>query len=180
MAKLQDVLAYLLENYPHESERTEGRITRTIFLADWKHVLEQGEQITDIHWFSQPGGPYVRDIVETARAHPELFRVEPEYTISSGQQKSITCVNCAYRPRLDHPERRAIDHVIQVTKSLDRVEFARLVTSTYPVLASERYTFLDLKQAAAQYQRSQVDAGAEVAAISAPALPAAAPANAVY
>lgn len=156
MAALKDVIAYILQHYPHRHELSDARVTKMVYLSDWKHVLETGEQATPIRWYFHNYGPYVRDVLDTARDHPHLFRIAYETNAYGDMKKVLDIQDPSYQPRLTESERQAIDHVIEVTKPLTWDPFIGLVYSTHPIVSSERYSFLDLKKAAREYKESRV------------------------
>ena len=51
MTELKEVISYLVSKYPHKDELSNARLTKMIYLADWRHAITQGNQITDIRWF---------------------------------------------------------------------------------------------------------------------------------
>lgn len=156
MANLKDILVYILREYPHKEELSNARVTKMVYLSDWKHVLENGEQVSKISWKFDNYGPFVWDVVETAREYPELFAIEETENLFGSTKRVLACVDRSYRPRLAQSERAAVDHVINSTKRLGWDRFIGLVYSTYPIIASERYSPLDLKQLASEYKQSPV------------------------
>lgn len=156
MAELKDVLAYLLQRYPRPGDLSNARVTKMVYLADWRHTLEEGRQITNIVWMFDHYGPFVWDVMRTVYEHKDLFKAEETATLYGNRKVLISCTNPDYEPRLTESEATAIDHVIHATKGLDWQEFIGLVYSTYPVVSSERYSRLDLKRAAEEYKRSDV------------------------
>jgi len=67
MSKLSTVLRFLCEKYPLKNELSNARLTKMVYLADWRSALMYGNQITDIEWYFDNFGPYVHDVVNTAR-----------------------------------------------------------------------------------------------------------------
>ncbi len=154
MALLEDVLAYLVGHYPKPSELSNARLTKMVYLADWKHSIEHGRQITDIHWLFDHYGPFVRDVVNAARRHPALFSMHETVTGWGNPKTVIGLADPHYRPASITPdEQDSLDHVLRTTPDLGFDAFIRLVYSTYPILKSERYSRLDLPALAAEYQR---------------------------
>jgi len=154
MASLKDVVAYLLLSYPDKDALSNGRVTKLVYLSDWRHVLIEGKQITSVEWIFDNFGPFVWDVMETARAHPDLFRIEQTETVLGSPKRVLRCIDTEYRPKLGVSERAAIDHVIKATLTLSWEAFIRLVYSTYPIVASERYSSLDLEALAREYKET--------------------------
>jgi hypothetical protein len=44
MATLGDVMAYLCEHYPHKDDLSKARLTKLVYLADWKSAIERGNR----------------------------------------------------------------------------------------------------------------------------------------
>lgn len=149
MAAVKDVVAYLCSRYPDGEELSKARLTKMVYLADWKSALESGHQMTDIAWEFNHYGPYVDDVVLSVRDVPGLQLVAQR---EDGKQ-AIRRDNVAQGwPSLSEQDRHVLDHVIRVTAPKYWDEFIKLIYSTYPVLASPRYTHLDLVDLAARYR----------------------------
>jgi hypothetical protein len=154
MAELKDVLAYLLHGYPNRSDLSNARVTKMVYLSDWRHSITRGHQITDIHWTFDNYGPFVWDVKQEAEANPNLFRVEQSRTAYGNSKTLISMASDRYSPRLTAEEKASIQHVLNVTHALSWDQFIQLVYSTYPIRASERYSQLDLPALAAEYQQT--------------------------
>ncbi len=50
MTELKDVMAYIIANYPFKGELSNARLTKMVYLTDWKNALLSGRQVTDISW----------------------------------------------------------------------------------------------------------------------------------
>ena len=153
MSKIRESLAYLLLRYPHPNEMSNARATKTLYLADWRHVLTHGRQITEISWFFDNYGPFVHDVRNVAEKEPRLFRVSAGANYFGLPKNLIEVVDKSYCPTLDDSERNAIDHVINLTSRLPWADFIRLVYSTHPVASSSRYSVLNLVDKAEDYRR---------------------------
>ena len=75
-AMLRDVVAYLCSHYPHREELSKARLTKMVYLADWKSALQRGSQLTEIKWQFNHYGPYVDDVVNSVRNDPEFEIVQ--------------------------------------------------------------------------------------------------------
>ncbi len=58
MAQIKDIVIHILKNYPHKDELSNARVTKLVYLADWRHVLETKEQISSIKWYFDNYGPF--------------------------------------------------------------------------------------------------------------------------
>lgn len=154
MAKLYDVMAYLIQNYPNHMahELSNARLTKMVYLADWHQALNQKRQITDIKWYFDNFGPFVHDIENEAAERDDLFVVDLGSNIYGQAKKSFALRDVSYNPVLDEDEVKSLDHIIGVTSKLYWAPFIKLVYSTHPIASSERYSYLNLVDKSAEYQ----------------------------
>ncbi|NYD91639.1 Panacea domain-containing protein [Sphingomonas melonis] len=152
MADLIDMVGYLCENYPHKSELSKARLTKMVYLADWKASLEEGSQISEIEWKFNHYGPYVDDVVNTARSD-EDFKITTEQNAYGDIKDRIVLKRTRRWRSLTESDKAALDHVIEQTKSLYWKDFIKLVYSTFPVMVSERQSILDLPTLAKRYRK---------------------------
>ncbi len=157
MAELSDVIAYLCIRYPHKYELSKTRLTKMVYLADWRSAITEGEQLTNIRWIFNHYGPYVDDVWREAQSNGG-FRVTSD-TNMFGDPKEVVAYVGSNEPNLTEREKDVLDHVIAKTQSLSWKDFIRLVYSTYPVLSRGRYDDLPLTEIAEEYK-------AQVATIS--------------
>jgi hypothetical protein len=153
MADLKDVIAYFISNYPDsmKDELSNARLTKMVYLADWHSCINQRGQITDISWYFDNYGPFVRDVEVAANDHPDLFIVE-NVKNRYGSTKKKFALRKTYTPKLTENERKSLDHIIGVTSKLYWNDFIRLVYGTHPIASSERYDSLDLRAKAREYR----------------------------
>lgn len=153
MAELQDIIAYLLAKYPHKSELSNARVTKMIYLADWRSAITRSCQISSISWHFDNYGPFVWDVKDAVEKHPSLFKIEDSQNMFGERKCQFALADTSYVPNLKQDEQVILDHVIQSTKSLHWNSFINLVYSTYPVLSSDRFTSLDLVTKASEYRQ---------------------------
>lgn len=147
-ASLGDIVAYLADTYPIKSELSKARITKMVYLADWASAKKHKKQLSNIRWFFHNFGPYVDDVIETARSDPRL-KVISGTNMYGDRKERIDYIGAGKEEkRLTSEEKAILDEVISETKSLYWQEFIRLVYSTPPIKNSNRYTYLDLVNAA--------------------------------
>lgn len=152
MAALQDIVAYLLSEYPHKYELSNARVTKMVYLADWKSAIDSEHQMSEIQWYFDNFGPFVRDILAVVQSCPELFRVVETQNAFGEPKRVFQLVQPSYSANLTANERQTLDHVIDATKDLSWDKFIKFVYSTYPVLSSDRYSPLDLVAKAHEYK----------------------------
>lgn len=153
MADLKDIIGYILQQYPHKSELSNARVTKMVYLADWKQMLNDRHQISGIDWYFDNYGPFVWDVKRAVDDNKDVFDIvhtmngnggtKTLFSLKPGKNNSFQLNDC---------EKKAIDAVIDNTKSLYWDDFITFVYSTYPVASNERYSSLDLKKAADEYQ----------------------------
>lgn len=155
MADLKDILVYLISNYPAniKSELSNARITKMVYLADWRNCIKSDEQISKIRWYFDNYGPFVNDVLSTAEANPDIFRVRSGVNMYGKQKRSFELAHSNFEPNLSANEINSLDHIIAVTKKLQWSGFIKLVYGTHPIASSERYEFLDLKAKAREYSK---------------------------
>jgi hypothetical protein len=154
MADLKDVLVYLIGKYPYPSELSNARVTKLVYLADWRHAITHGRQLTDITWYFDNYGPFVWDVKNVVESAPDLFACDDTANMYGDRKRLFSLVNTSHAPHLSAEERNSLDHVIDATKALNWAQFIKLIYSTYPVMSSERYSNLDLARLAKDYKEN--------------------------
>jgi hypothetical protein len=156
MAELQDIIAYLLREYPHKHELSNARVTKMVYLADWKSVLERGRQVSSITWYFDNYGPFVWDVAKTTQEHPSLFEMQQTANVFGGEKLLMRLKDENYGcPSLSDEDRQTLDFVIKQTAPKHWDGFIKLVYSTYPIMSSDRYSMLDLATKAKEYQEQE-------------------------
>lgn len=137
-------MAYLCKHYPFESEISNARLTKMVYLADWFAVQQFNHQLTNINWYFDNYGPYVNDVVNEANNNP-IFKIISGQTIY-GTPKLQIKLSERFNDDLELPdnEQYILDKVIQETKSLNWNNFIQYVYNTPPVKNAYRYSYLDL------------------------------------
>jgi hypothetical protein len=162
MADVRDVVAYLVDRYPHARELSKARLTKMVYLADWKSSVDRGRQMTPVSWVFNHYGPYVAEVVASLADDPS-FSIEDDTTLY-GSRKSLIRRRAGRPgsyPSLDDADIQILDHVIESTQDLYWDSFIKLVYGTYPVLSQARYRDLDLPRLAERYRREIDAAGLE-------------------
>ena len=159
MAELRDVVAYLCKHYPHNHELSKARLTKLVYLADWKAAIEGRRQMTPIQWVFNRYGPYVEDVYQLAM-DDAAFNVENDWTLFGNPKETISLKREFDMTSLTAEDKRTLDHVINQTQRLSWDEFIQLVYSTYPVLTGTRGAQMDLVAAAEKYTTMKVEPAA--------------------
>lgn len=147
MDKLKIILIYILSlhkgfNYPVAN----SRLTKLVFLSDWLNCLNEHKQISNIHWYYDNYGPYVKDILECVENNSNDFLLQNDSNMF-GASKRLISLNIPienFNNALSEEEKISIKKVTDSTKDLSYQEFINLVYSSYPIKNSSKYTFLNL------------------------------------
>lgn len=145
--KLPDLIAYICQTYPHSRELSKARLTKIIFLADWKSCQKNGEQLTEIKWYFDNYGPYVDDVVDSAR-ECDFLGVEQEMNFYGNPKERIYIKDEKYQPKISADVIKIVDEVFEETKRLYWDDFIKHVYSTSPIRNSKKYSFLNLQKMA--------------------------------
>ncbi len=160
MVELIDIISYILKYYPHKNELSNARLTKMIYLMDWRSAFDYGKTITNINWYFDNYGPFVHDIEDTI--NDNLNIIQPIYTntIYGTKKKLFVLKNdniCM--ENISENVQKIIDTIIAKTKGMYWQQFINFVYSTYPIITSERYTYLNLLQKAVQYKEELSEEG---------------------
>jgi len=150
--KTRATLRYIVENYPYPDDLSKTRITKLVYLSDWKMAQKQNRQMTEIDWYFDHYGPYVSDVLDEADEDKDL-QVETTYS-AFGTRKYVVRKkigdNTLDYPNLSNYEKNTIDEVINDTKLLSWNNFIDYVYETYPVKVNNKYSKLDLAELASK------------------------------
>jgi hypothetical protein len=151
MATIRDIIGYLCQQYPHKDELSKARLTKMVYLADWKSAIKHGRQMSDIRWIFNHFGPYVDDVINTAYLD-EHFNVH-DTTNFYGEPKEIISLKKPFViETLSVEDKEILDFVIKSTCQLTWDDFIRLVYSTFPVFTTSKMEKMDLLHAARRYK----------------------------
>lgn len=148
MNRLQNIAAYLCDNYPIKSELSKARLTKMVYLADWFSSLLTGQQLTKIEWVFNHYGPYVDDVIESVVNSRGYFSIKNEMNFYGSEKNTILFSGNDNEINLSALDKQILDTVIEKTKNLYFNEFIDYVYSTYPIRNQTRYSVLDLPKLA--------------------------------
>jgi hypothetical protein len=155
MANLKDVVAYLCQKYPHKNELSKARLTKLVYLADWRSAITQSKQLTSIEWTFNHFGPYVDDVVALARSDAD-FEVRPGVTMYGDEKETIGVRRGLPCSSLTADDKQVLDFVIESTQGKNWDSFIRLVYSTYPIVSKPRFAMLNLVELAREYKEKDM------------------------
>jgi len=149
---ISSMIKYILKMYPYKSDLSTSRLTKILYLADWKSSIERDQQITNAKWHFNHYGPYVDDFLEIAKTDEDI-----EITTSTtqfGEKKRQIHLSKHFNKEIpiSTENKKIIDFVINATKDKNYEDFIKLVYSTYPVISSSKYSDLDLPEKAKEYK----------------------------
>ena len=147
---------YILHHYPRKTDFSNARVTKMVYLCDWKCAIENGCQMTSIKWYFDNYGPFVWDVLDTAREKSDVFFINKTQNDYGNAKAEIGLKSDDFAPNLSEEEKKVADHVIEQTKNLSWRDFINLVYSTYPVVSTEKYEFLNLTELAIEYKQSSL------------------------
>lgn len=152
MDKLKEILVYIIKSYPKKDDLSNARLTKIVYLSDWRHALTYNKQISNISWYFDNYGPYVKDVLKTVEKNGLFIKTE---TINIfGEPKTlIELKDINYNSNISSEEKASIDYIESVTQSLKWADFIKLVYSTYPIISTDRYNHLNLVEKAQVYKK---------------------------
>jgi len=143
MSKLREIIRYFCQNYPNKNELSKARLTKMVYLADWKAAKRFKKQLTNIKWFFNYYGPYVDDVFREANTDPYLD-IQIQKTMFGDTKTIIMPKQKIDIFNLTPEEQNILDEVINETKTLYWDQFINLVYSTTPVRMQDKFSSLDL------------------------------------
>lgn len=149
MSLLQAIINYFCRNYPYPNELSKARLTKLVYLADWKAAQQSGRQLTEIEWVFNHYGPYVEDVVDaaTATAGLEVVHSTNIYGAPKVVVRAVGDIQAAMLPR---EVAKILDEVIEDTSPLSFSSFIKYVYDTFPIRTADRYDNLNLAYLASQ------------------------------
>lgn len=155
--KLKDLIVYMLSQYPCPEDLSNSRLTKLIFLVDWKSCLVAGRRVSEIDWYFDNYGPYVEDIIELVRLDSD-FEIRPVKE-RSGAIKSVVSLSKGFHDvvGLDEVSKVCVKFVIDLTLDKGYDEFVALIYSLYPVVTCPKYSRVDLVKKALEYKNLILD-----------------------
>lgn len=154
--KMHDLMLYICQAYPYKKELSKARMTKLIYLSDWKMSQNNGQTITRINWIFNHHGPYVDDVVNTAVISQHLCVNRTTTVYGSLKEVIMLDEDNPYQPLLSKKEKAVIDDVIKETQDLYFADFIHHVYDTYPVRENARYSVIDLVMLAAAEKASLI------------------------
>ncbi len=154
MNKLREIIAYYCKHYPHKGELSKARLTKMVYLADWKSAVDRGTQISDIQWVYNHYGPYVPDVSKVSQ-EDDLFNKENTTNMFGSTKELVSLADNNYEPNLTVEEKGILDRIIEITKDKYWHSFIEFVYSTYPIKTKSQYSNLDLIVIAKEFNSSK-------------------------
>lgn len=157
MNNLEKLIRYILLNYPNLQELSKPRLVKLIYMIDWRYTIETGKQYTDINWVYNHYGPYVNDVIELMKQKDNIFKVDTyPNPFGGGFTDKFTLIDKT-KVELDKEVRNIADKFINYTYNLIWSDFINLVYSSYPIKVSLKYSTLNLKELAIEFNKLHND-----------------------
>ncbi|OBU20670.1 Panacea domain-containing protein [Photobacterium aquimaris] len=153
---IMNVIKYILQAYPYKDELSASRLTKMLYLTDWKAALEHDRQLTNTIWHFHHYGPYVDDFVRMAKDDPDITVINTTTVFGGNKQLFQLSNNASDKFTITPQLKEIVDFVINATKDKNYEDFIKLVYSTYPVLSSSKYSDLDLVKKAREYKAHRI------------------------
>src|SRR6056297_2198324 len=100
MTTISDILVYIIKNYPYKNDLSNARLTKMVYLVDWKACLVTGNQLTNIKWKYNHYGPYVDDIIETSKKD-NIFKIVKTKNLYGFSKKRVELKDEDYNIKID-------------------------------------------------------------------------------
>lgn len=141
---LEELITYICLKYPYPGDLSKARLTKLVYLVDWRYCVSNRKQVTPIQWYFHNFGPYVDDVVAAARFSNRLDVNTTQNFY--GETKEIVAAKSGVQfPCLPPDVSSLVDDVILKTKDLYWNDFIRYVYATPPIANSARYSYLKLE-----------------------------------
>lgn len=152
---LTDIIAYIVINYPRKNDLSKAKLTKIIYLLDWKSALVTNQQITELEWTYDYFGPYNSNIKSIIESRTDLFWVHECSFDFSQTMKIVHMKNEEYSPSLSENVTQVLDNMISIACEMTWNQLNQLVDSTFPIMTSERFSKLDLVAKASEYKKNR-------------------------
>ena len=149
---LKQLMLCILAKYPHPDDMSNSRLTKTVFLCDWKSCLESGYVVSGVDWYFDHYGPYVDDVIDLAKNDTDFLVVNIQ--TEHGKNKSLVRLagDGLSHYSLSSLDEACVDFVIGLTEDKKYDEFINLIYSLYPVITSPKFGRIDLVKKAMDYK----------------------------
>ncbi len=155
MTNLEKLIRYLLINYPNSLELSKPRLVKLIYLIDWKYTIETGDQYTNINWIYNHYGPYVEDVINVIKSDKAIFKIESSQNPFGGITDKFELIDKT-EIILENKIKEVTDLMISYTYKLNWTEFINLIYSSYPIRKNLKYSSLDLKEIAKDFNKARL------------------------
>ena len=145
---LKEILYYILKK---EWSLPNSRLTKLVYLLDWKYSLEQWKQYTNIKWYFDYYWPFVKDIEKIIEENPDWFKTNIISDIY--WNKKYFSINWNHELNLSDNLKNYINSIIYRTSKLSYSWFIKFVYSTYPIYKSKKFEYLELEKLAKEYNQ---------------------------
>ncbi|MFW5962179.1 MAG: type II toxin-antitoxin system antitoxin SocA domain-containing protein [bacterium] len=157
-SKVDDIVIYFLHSCSQDKRLSLHLLIRLLYLTDWRSVITQGQQITNLKWevFVKPFGLQFLSTVQLRFIlnKSKVLTIEKDPNFYGTNKKIITIKDNKYIPTFIEEEMKVLNHVSETVKKIDFSNLLRLVRSTYPFVKNrkkEETFIIDMHREAEEY-----------------------------
>ncbi|MCY0885788.1 MAG: hypothetical protein OWV35_07890 [Firmicutes bacterium] len=152
IATVRDALRYLVYATPSPADRTVLRLTKVLYLVDWRSAWGRGYSLTPCAWHFDRFGPTAPEIWDTV-CHDPAWKVQPRGRImltadARPATPTVTAVDAAW-----------MDRVLAEAAGWTWADLVAAVWATYPIRTGQRGTALPLTALARACRQARADPG---------------------
>lgn len=126
--------------------KSEFRLNKTLYMADWYHALETGQKITELSWTRHHHGPFLHNLHAIAKNTSGVLAV----TQKNGAIRwtSYTLRNDAVVPPLVRSHEEALARACKLVESSSHEVVRKIVYDTPPMRTAKLGDKLDIERRA--------------------------------
>lgn len=147
---LLNFVKYIFIKYPKKEDLFVSRLTKIIYLIDWKSAIDDSCLLTNSEWHLDNYGPYIEHFFDAITKDKDLD-IKISNNLDEDKKLSIVMKNIEWQDHLEDRQKKIIDFVINVTKDKNYSDLSKLVFSTYPIIVGNNNFYLDLIKLAHDY-----------------------------
>lgn len=132
-------------------------LPKLLYLIDWVYAVNFDKLLTNLNWYYDHNGVMSNKLITYLKNVDGTFigkegnRSIYEYS----DQDYYELIDHDYTPLLDSETVKVINHVVKKTKDLNRIpDFIKYVLSTYPLMITNKYDFIDLLECAKYHKQN--------------------------
>lgn len=150
---LLEVIQYLTQNYKGDGiGLSVSKLSKLVFLADWKSAINNRKQITNIQWTLHYSGPFCDEVSSENITKTSGLRIYVKQTLEHVEVDTVILTKPPVYSDLNEKYKLILNIVLKNTQYLRWPEFLDFVYGTFPFEVSEPFTPIDLVELAEFYR----------------------------